>query len=389
MRQDSRAAELGKAFFRNIVVPTIEFIAALGTQVMIYTGHVGKCYALTLGVGVSPASNLSSNLPQSTVTAYDKVFVENLKGNTQWYRCCSRRMLDEHSGNKLQLFMYTNLAAPPVTQAPEGTIQTGLTVAVVTTTASIGAYADYANVSTYALQTALDPVLEALGVQMAYRLAQVINTIIQNTVDAANVVDPSVALAAKASPLLTKDITVMVASLAGVNALPMEGGRYRGILHPFVIGDLLLDTAVGGMVDIIKRNAEGLEQMRELPGTDTVPVIEWHGVSFYASTFVTVSTGAPFSAGTPGYRTYIVGQDGVIGISFGAKENTSLGDGDWRNLNVWVRRLTEPSGYDPSRMISGFASYYAAFCATLPPNAAHNIGGAQRIRYIDTSSAVT
>jgi hypothetical protein len=356
---------------------------------MFYGGHVGQCYALTLGVGVSPASNLSSNLPQSTVTAYDKVFVENLKANTSWYRCCSRRMLDEHSGNKLELFMYTNLAAPPVTQAPEGTIQTGLTVAVVTTTATIGAFADYANVSTYALQTALDPVLEALGVQMAYRLAQVINTIIQNTVDGAAAVDPSVALAAKATPLVTDDITIMVASLAGVNALPMEGGRYRGILHPFVVGDLLLDDAENGMVDVIKRNSEGLEKLSELPGTDTVPIIDWHGVSFYSSTLVTQTITTPFSPATPGYRTYIVGQDGVIGISLGAKENTSIGDGDWRNLNVWVRRLTEPSGYDPSRMISGFASYYTAFVACLPPNAAHNIGGAQRIRYIDTASAVT
>ena len=44
--------------------------------------------------------------------------------------------------------------------------------------------------STYALQTAIDPALEALGVQMAYRLAQVINLIIQNTADGAGAVDP-------------------------------------------------------------------------------------------------------------------------------------------------------------------------------------------------------
>lgn len=389
MRQDSRAANLGKAFFRNIVVPTVEFIAAFGSQVMIYSGNVGKCYALVLGAGVSPASNLSANLPQSTVTAYDKVFVDSLKAETQWVRVTTRRMLDEHAGNKLQLFMYTNLAAPPVTTAPEGTIGTGLTVSVVTTTGTIGAYADYANISTYAMQTALDPALEALGVQMAYRLAQVISTVIQNTADGASVVDPSVALAAKATPLLTADITIMVASLGGVNALPMESGRYSGVLHPFVTGELLLDTATNGITDVIKRAPDGLEQLRELPGLDTVPVIEWHGVSFYSTTLVTQTTSAPFAPGTPGYRTYIVGRDGLIGISFGSKENTQIGEGDWRNLNVWVRRLSEPSGYDPSKVIGGFASYYAAYTCVLPPNAAHNIGGAQRIRYIDTSSAIT
>jgi hypothetical protein len=78
-----------------------------------------------------------------------------------------------------------------------------------------------------------------------------------------------------------------------------------------------------------------------------------------------------------------VGKDGVIGVSFGAKENTQIGDGNWRNLNVWVRRLTEPSGYDPSRMIGGFASYNTMYTATLPPDPV------QRIRYIDAISTVS
>jgi hypothetical protein len=391
MRSDTQAAAYGRAFFRKVLVPTIEFIAAIGSQVMFYGGNVGRVYQHALGAGVSPASNLTSNLPQSTVTAYDKVFVENLKATTPWVRVTSRRMLDENAGNKLELFMYTNLAAPPVTTAPEGTIQTGLTVAVVTTLATIGNYADYANVSRVALQTALDPVLEQLGTQMAYRLAQVINTVIQNTADAASVVDPSVAMAAKATPLLTSDVTTMVASLAGVNALPLENGRYGGILHPFVVGDLLLDNANNGITDVLKRSTEGAEQLKELPSADgeNVPILDWGGVSFYQSTLVTVRTDAPFSAGTPGYRTYVVGRDGIIGVSFGAKENTQIGEGNWRNMNVWVRRLTEPTGYDPSAMIGGFASYNTMYTAVLPPNAAHNIGGAQRIRFIDTSSAIT
>jgi len=391
MRSESRAAGLGKAFFRKFLVPFVEFVAAVGSQVTIYMGHVGKCYALALGAGISPASNLSGNLPQSTVTAYDKVFCDSLKGQTPWVRCTSRRMLDENSGNKLELFMYTNLAAPayPPVQSPEGTIGTGLTVSVVTTTANIVLYCDYANVSTFALQTALDPVLEALGTQMAYRLAQVVNSIIQYTADTAVAVDASVKLAPKATPLLTNDITIMVASLGGINALPMEGGRYRGVVHPFVVGDLLLDSASGAITDVIKRNPEGLEQLRELPGMDTVPIIDWHGVSFYSSTFVTQTTTTPFAPATPGYRTYIVGLDGLIGVSFGAKDNTQIGDGDYRNLNVWIRRLTEPSVADPARVLGGCGSYKTKYTCTLPPNAAHNLGGAQRIRYIDTTSAVT
>lgn len=354
MRSDSTAAQRGQMFFRRFIVPAIEFLCAFGASSIAYLGAVAKAHALVLGAGVSPASNLTSNLPQSVVTQYDKVFVENLKGNTPWIRCTSRRQLDEQSGNKLVLFMYQNLPAPPLTQAPEGTIQTGLTVSVVQNTSVIGNYADYLNISTYALQTAIDPALEALGVQAAYRLAQIVNLICQNTADGANAIDPLVGHLSKtgSANLVTTDITTAVQSLQGVNALPFEDGRYFGVTHPFSVGDILVDKNWNGLVDVLKRTAQGNERLKELPAPDgdAVTVMDWGGATFFQSTYVKQT---PNYSGTTqtGLRTYLTGRDGVISISFGAKENTQIGDGTWRNLNVWVRRITEPSGYDPSRMI--------------------------------------
>lgn len=381
MLYTSKAARCGKAISQHVVIPFLQLIAAIGGSVVAWTGDVSH-YRLNgaFGVGVSPASNLTTNLPQSVVTSYDKVFIENLKASTPWVRCTSRRSLDENAGNKLVLFMYQNLPAPPLTQAPEGTIQTGLTVSVVQNTSTIGNYADYANISTYALQTAIDPALEALGVQMAYRLAQVVNLIIQNTADGASAVDPLVAHAALGTNLVAQDITSAVQSLAGVNALPFENGRYAGVIHPFIVGDILISTQPNGITDVLKRTAEGQEKLRELPAPDgdNVTVIDWGGASFHQSTLVKVTAGTPNKL-----RTYIIGKDGVIGVSFGAKENTQIGDGDWRNIQVWVRRLTEPSGYDPSRMIGGFASYNTMYTATLPPDPV------MRIRYIDAASAIT
>lgn len=353
MRNQSVAAMRGRQFFERFVVPVIEFVCALGTGAIAYLGSVGHAHALVLGAGVSPASNLTTNLPNSVVTQFDKVFVESLKANTPWIRCTNRRQLDENSGNKLVLFMYQNLAAPPVTQAPEGTIQTGLTVSVVQNTSTIGNYADYMNISMYALQTAIDPALEALGVQMAYRLAQLVNIICQNTADGANAVDALVGHLSKvgSATVKTTDITAACQSLQGVNALAFEDGRYYGITHPFTVGDVLVDTANNSLVDVLKRTAEGNEKLHELPAPDgdAVTVLDWGGATFFQSTLVKAT--ANYSGTTQtGLRTYLVGREGVISISFGAKENTQIGDGDYRNLNVWVRRLTEPSGYDPSRI---------------------------------------
>jgi hypothetical protein len=386
-RSTSVAAERGREAFKKFIVPIIEFVVAFGGSAIAVTGAAGKLYTSgAFGVGVSPASNLTTNLPQSVVTSFDKVFIENLKANTAWVRATSRRTLDENAGNKLALFMYQNLPSPPLTQAPEGTIQTGLTVAVVQNTSTIGNYADYANISTYAMQTALDPALEALGVQMAYRLAQVINLIVQNTVDGAAAVDPLVDDLSKtgANVVHASDIRAAAQSLAGVNALPQGDGRYYGITHPFTVGDILNDTTVNGITDVLKRTAEGAERLRELPSPDgdAIPIIEWGGVTFFQSTLVKKT---PNYSGTTqtALRTYIIAKDGVIGISFGAKENTQIGDGNWRNINVWVRRLTEPSGYDPSRMIGGFASYNTMYTAALPPDPI------QRVRYIDAVSMIS
>jgi hypothetical protein len=386
MRSYSPAAQRGKAFCRKFVIPFIEFVVGVGGQLFFWTGDVSR-YRVhgALAIGVSPASNLTTNLPQSTVTQFDKIFVENLKGATPWVRATSRRMLDEHSGSKLALFMYQNLAAPPVTQSPEGTIGTGLTVSVVQNTSTIGQYGDYMNISDYALGTAIDPTLEALGVQMSYRLAQLINTLIQNVADASNLVDPAVSSLSKdaTTPITTVDVTAAAQSLASINALPQENGNYFGIISPLSVGDILSDKTNNSLVDVVKRTAEGIEQLRELPSPDgdAVPVIDWGGVSFFQSTFVKQTPNYDAGTGTA-LRTYFVARDGIIGVSFGGKDHTQIGEGNWRNLQVWIRRLTEPTGYDPSRMIGGFSSYNAMYVATLPPDPV------VRMRYIDAVSVI-
>lgn len=48
-------------------------------------------------------------------------------------------------------------------QASEGTVGTGISASVGTTTATIGEYADYANFSSLSLATAIDPVVENVG----------------------------------------------------------------------------------------------------------------------------------------------------------------------------------------------------------------------------------
>lgn len=86
--------------------------------------------------GYNPASVNTSGLPQSTITFYDKRFIENLKLNTYFLRCAERRPLPMNSGNKLELFMYQPFGSN-ITQVSEGTVGSGITPSVLTNTTTI------------------------------------------------------------------------------------------------------------------------------------------------------------------------------------------------------------------------------------------------------------
>lgn len=336
-------------------------------------------------MGYTPASTLMSNLPQATVVYYDKVFVQNLKANTPWLRVSERRPLPRNSGNQLRLYMYNPFAAN-TTQATEGTVGTGITPSVATTTATIGQYADFCSISDLALETAIDPTLENIQKEMAYRAALSVNALLRATVDGANAIDTSVPIEkAASSDVVASDIRTAIQALRGRNVHPFDEGsnKYVGLIHPFVVGDILNDNANNGLTDILKRTGGEVNKLLELPaGGDTVDAIEFAGGRFYETTLVNITANYA-SSSKNGLRTYLFGKDGVISISLGQSEGTDLGDGDWRNLKVWLRKLDEPSLPDPSRLIGGFTSYNFKYTSTLPPDTT------MRLRYIDANSSIS
>lgn len=328
------------------------------------------------------ASTTSSALPQSAVTYYEKKFVSWLAANTPALRCTTRRPLPLHSGNKIEFFKY-NPFGGNTTQVTEGTVGTGLTASVQDSTATIGQYADYITFSDLSLQTAIDPTLTHMQEVMSYRLGQTIHALVQAQADSLSTVDSSVAIEiVKGTAFSRADITTAVGALMGRNVMPYEGSRYRGLIHPFAVADAINDTTTNSLTDVLKRTVVGQEKLEDLPGEDEVQVLEWGGVSFFSTNLVTIT--AAYQAGTaPAYRTYIFGKDALLSTSLGAKEDTQIGDGDWRNLKVWVKTFDEPSRSDPARVIGGLTSYNTKFVCSAPPD---TVG---RMRYIDATSNVS
>jgi hypothetical protein len=228
--------------------------------------------------------------------------------------------------------------------------------------------------------------LENIAKEIAYRAATTVNLIIQNTVDAASAIDPLVIMAnPAATPLETINITGAVQSLLGQDVMPFnDTGTMTGVMHPFIAGDLLSDRNNNSLVDALKRSPEGQELLKELPQNDAgeMPIIDWGGARFHQSTLVTTIPNFDSTTSTA-LRTYVIGQNGIITISLGAKDNTVIGDGDWRNLQVWIKRATEPTVSDASRMIGGWTSYNMKMTATLPPDTT------MRVRFIESVPVTT
>jgi hypothetical protein len=338
-----------------------------------------------------PASNVTGNLPQSTVKFYDKQFVENLKAETPFVRCAERRDLPLNNGNQLVLFEYNTFGAN-TSQATEGTPGAGITASLVSNTSTIGEYADYASFSSLALATAIDDTLGNVAKEMSYRLGQSLSNLVRYSVDGASAIDSSVLvqLAAASSSSFTSlsigTIRAAIQSLAGRNVKPFMGAkkRFAGIVHPFAWGDAINDTSNNSPIDVLKHTSEGQMKMEELPSADLTEVFELPGtgVDFFQTNLVTMTSNYK-TTGATALRTYIFGRDGVIAINLAGRGDTAYGDGNYRGIKCNVVQNAPISVSDPEGLIPGWTSYKVHFTVTLPPDPT------QRVRLIDALSGIS
>jgi N4-gp56 family major capsid protein len=340
----------------------------------------------------SPSGNNLSNLPQATVKFYDKKFRENLKAQTPFVACAERLELPMNSGNQYEMFMYVPLAAN-TNQTAEGTVGSSLAVSVLTTTATIGEYADYANFSSLSLATAIDNTVENVAREMSYRLGESLSALVRATADGANSIDSSVLvqLAATSTASFTtlslSQIRNQVQSLAGRSVRPFDEASksFAGVIHPFALGDVLADNSNDAPIDILKHTPVGQARMDELVSVDLTEVIELptSGVHFFQTNLVTKTSNYKSVTGLTALRTYIFGRDGIFAINLGAKGDTSYGDGEWRNIECNIIQNAAQTVADPEGLIPGWTSYRVHFTTSLGPDTTI------RQRQIDAASAIS
>jgi hypothetical protein len=159
-----------------------------------------------------------------------------------------------------------------------------------------------------------DPsLLQNLATELNYRLALTLNSLVQLTSDSAVGVDGTVNIQlANGSYLTANNIRTATQQLAGVNARPLtKDGYWGGIIHPFVVHDVLNDTSINGLTDILKRNDSSVQKLFAPLANEEV--IEFAGCRFKQTT---TAPSVTISSNTY-YNTYIYADDALFSVFLG------------------------------------------------------------------------
>ena len=295
----------------------------------------------------TPASILTSgSLPNLVAVFYERQAIPNFKAETPFLSMTKQKPLPMKSGNQIQFYTYSLLSAN-TNQAAEGTVGSPITESSTSITATIGQYADFINTSDLAMDVAIDDpsLLQNLATELNYRLALTLNSLVQITADTANGVDGTVNIElANGTFLSANNIRTGVSQLQSVNTRPLtKDGHYGGIMHPLVERDVLNDTSVNGLTDILKRDSAGIKKLLAPPSIDDA--VEYAGVRFKKTSTAPSGT----VSGVTKYNTYIFADNALFSIFLGKSEG---GDKNYR-LNI-QEAPKNGSVSDPAGQIGGY-----------------------------------
>lgn len=366
-------------FVRFIFLPLLQLIVALASALtvsirMMLHAAGAHAFVAVLNDGFSPTSMQSGNTPQAALTVhYNKNFIENLKARLVHLRLCTRIPMPAHAGQVFRNFMIQPLGAN-TTQATEGTVGSGISVAINYQDYQLGQLADFLNISDKSFITSISDDLLNYEKEMAYRLGLTVDDLVMAYFDYLRTLDSKTAnqdVTTGNYQLTKQQIEQLPFSLEGQNVLPMDMGYYYGKIHPFFVGDLMaLDNSNNSVVDILKHTPEGLLKLEELPDGpdgDEVKYLELMGARWMRSTNCT-QTANYQSSGLTAIRTYLAGKDAMVAIKLSRPDRTDIKDGDHRNITLWRGEYKQGNVADPAGVVGAGTSYNAILAFGPPPD---------------------
>lgn len=302
----------------------------------------------------APAANTTAT---ASLTHLQTVYYERKGLDTLMKRFVFRSgtvpdMMPLRSGKTIQFYRYTLLGSSTVASS-EGSIGVGLPLTTSTISATVSEYSDYITGSTLLKDTALDPIVENATDMLGYRGGLSADTITRTEFDS-NV--SSVAVNTIGATFSANDLRRNVMLLEGSDVRPQNGDNFLGIIHPYVLYDLMSDNTAGGFIDILKY--QNADQLIDGGTAMSGEAGKMAGVRLVKSTNVGTTGSAPNTK----YYTYIIGKGAVGAIDLSGNGPSNVTDPSTQAFKINVIQ-GGPQIADPEGMIGFAVSYRFVFVA--------------------------
>ena len=278
---------------------------------------------------MSAINNSISNLSTENQTFYDRTLLSRLLPELHFYKDAKKKKIPKGKGTKIEWRIFKSLAIP-TTPLEEGVTPTGKNLDISPVTAECSQYGDYVTVSDILDMQGKDPVIAETSALEGEQAAQLVDTLIRDTVTSgtnvryANGKATRTALAAT-DVLKGEDVKKAVRDLRKNNAKPFSDGYFHAVISPEQAYDLMNDTSTGGWIDVNKY-------------TDNAPLLKGEIGKYAGVRFMTTSnTKTVDNSAVAVHLGVIYGKD-----SYGVPE---IGDGSAAKPSIIVK--TDGGNADP------------------------------------------
>jgi len=254
--------------------------------------------------------------------------------------------MPQGSGKTIQMFRSTLPGFNTVPSA-EGVIGAPVSETTSTVSATVEQYSDFTSSSQLLDLTDINEPRTRMVDNLSYRAAGSVDTMIRTEVDS----NTAAMVSTIGATLTASDFKKQVALLKGINVRPRSGNEFLGIIHPYVVFDLISDNTAGGFIEAMKYSNGNAVLQGEVGMVGGVRLLE--------TTNVGDDGGA---APNKKYYTYIFGEGGLGIVDLAGRGPDRIEDPRNQKFSIHVFHPGR-SAADPVGEIATFASYWFAFAA--------------------------
>lgn len=293
-------------------------------------------------MGYNPAGNLTTtgSINHLATVYYNRRALDQLKQMNRFHGLCEPDMLPKRNGATIQWFRYSLFGAN-TTPHSEGTVGTSLTLGSSTVSATMKEYADFVSLSSFLIDTAIDPIVDNTAENLSYRGSISVDAIARTEFDAnSSVLDSTIG-----ASFTVQDIRAAVARLKAINVRPKDDGMFRAVIHPYVTFDLQNDNTAGGFIDLMK--------YADPQGALNGEVGKAGGARILETTNVGTSGTAPDVL----YYSYVVGKGAVGAVDLAGSGPAKVTDPSRQSFGIKTHLTPEGGAWDPEGMIGAYVAY--------------------------------